>query len=292
MDISLIGNQIQKFRKALGLTQRELGAAIGVSTQAVSQWENGGAPDVSLLPAIADKLGVTVDALFGREGGEVRDINALVVAWLRSKPENERHSEMAKLVWRMSVYGLHPMDMPELGYMKNCEVEICGGRQIMKSLIATDGGYMLGVAAEDLSLMGIFPEPEEGYVRFFADNEEYRQLFALLAEPGALEILLYLCSHPESSFYTASSLSKSLDLPEDRIRELLERLSGICEVTKINLNVDEGEMCVWGAPNQGGIVPFLLYARLFANKVGGYFVNLGRPRPCLMRREDWKHEKK
>ena len=68
MDNNLIGAQITKFRKAAGLTQEELGRAAGVSTQAVSRWECGGTPDVALLPAIADKLGVTIDALFGKIG--------------------------------------------------------------------------------------------------------------------------------------------------------------------------------------------------------------------------------
>ena len=75
MDNNLIGAQITKFRKAAGLTQEELGRAAGVSTQAVSRWECGGTPDVALMPAIADKLGVTIDALFGREGGVVEDID-------------------------------------------------------------------------------------------------------------------------------------------------------------------------------------------------------------------------
>lgn len=46
---------------------RHLKEALGVSSSAVSQWETGGTPDISLLPVLADRLGVTVDVLFGRE---------------------------------------------------------------------------------------------------------------------------------------------------------------------------------------------------------------------------------
>ena len=52
MDNNLIGEQITRYRKERNMTQEELGKAAGVSTQAVSRWENGGAPDVALLPAI------------------------------------------------------------------------------------------------------------------------------------------------------------------------------------------------------------------------------------------------
>ena len=70
MNCDSLSEQIAKFRKAQGLTQEDLAKSVGVSSQAVSRWECGGAPDVTLLPAIADRLGVTIDALFGREGEE------------------------------------------------------------------------------------------------------------------------------------------------------------------------------------------------------------------------------
>ncbi len=35
-----IGNRISKFRKAKGLTQEDLAGKLGVSSQAVSKWEN------------------------------------------------------------------------------------------------------------------------------------------------------------------------------------------------------------------------------------------------------------
>ena len=66
MNSSLLGEQIARFRKAVDMTQEELGRAVGISAQAVSRWECGGAPDVTLLPAVADTLGVTVDAQIGR----------------------------------------------------------------------------------------------------------------------------------------------------------------------------------------------------------------------------------
>lgn len=61
-----IGRNIAKFRKAKGLTQEELGKLIGVTNQAVSKWESGvSMPDISLLPAIVDVLGITFEILYG-----------------------------------------------------------------------------------------------------------------------------------------------------------------------------------------------------------------------------------
>jgi DNA-binding XRE family transcriptional regulator len=61
--------QIRVLREAAGLSQTELANRLGVKPCAVSLMEKPGRfPDVSRLPAIADALGCTTDALFGREG--------------------------------------------------------------------------------------------------------------------------------------------------------------------------------------------------------------------------------
>lgn len=50
MSIEIIGRQIADMRMERGIRQEELAKYVGVSTQAVSKWENGGAPDIELLP--------------------------------------------------------------------------------------------------------------------------------------------------------------------------------------------------------------------------------------------------
>ena len=68
-----IGNRIQKSRKEKGLTQEELAAKLGVSSQAVSKWENDAScPDISLLPELCRVLGVTTDELLTGKTNEVR----------------------------------------------------------------------------------------------------------------------------------------------------------------------------------------------------------------------------
>lgn len=58
-------------RKALGLSQEELAAKIGVSRQAVSKWETGDVvPDLNRLLALAEALNTSLDALCGREAAE------------------------------------------------------------------------------------------------------------------------------------------------------------------------------------------------------------------------------
>lgn len=62
----LMANQIKILRKAKGVTQEEMGTALGLSYQAISKWENGTTlPDVQMIPKIAEYFGISIDELFG-----------------------------------------------------------------------------------------------------------------------------------------------------------------------------------------------------------------------------------
>ena len=60
-----IGETIRTLRTSRELSQKELGDALDISTQAVSKWETGAAmPDTLMLPQIAAFFGVSIDSLF------------------------------------------------------------------------------------------------------------------------------------------------------------------------------------------------------------------------------------
>ena len=55
-------------RKAAGMTQSQLAAAIGVERAALAMWEIGASwPPARLLPAMADTLLCSIDDLYGDE---------------------------------------------------------------------------------------------------------------------------------------------------------------------------------------------------------------------------------
>ncbi|MBQ7337342.1 MAG: helix-turn-helix transcriptional regulator [Clostridia bacterium] len=64
MEKKTIGSFISALRRAAGMTQRDLAEQLNVSDKAVSRWERDeSAPDLTLLPVIADLFGITVDEL-------------------------------------------------------------------------------------------------------------------------------------------------------------------------------------------------------------------------------------
>ncbi|MEG1460687.1 MAG: helix-turn-helix transcriptional regulator, partial [Oscillospiraceae bacterium] len=68
MERRSIGSFIAVLRKANGLTQKDLAEKLNVSDKSVSRWEReDGAPDLSLIPVIAEIFNVTCDELLRGE---------------------------------------------------------------------------------------------------------------------------------------------------------------------------------------------------------------------------------
>ena len=60
--------RIKQLREAAGMSQRELGERIGISGPAVAMWESGkNRPSLTNLEKLADVLGVSIDAILGRD---------------------------------------------------------------------------------------------------------------------------------------------------------------------------------------------------------------------------------
>ena len=88
-----LGMRIALLRKQKPMTQEELAEKMGVSSQAVSKWENDvSCPDIQLLPRLARLLGVTVDELLS---GKSQDVQML-------RPEERKSLDQLTLRFRVS----------------------------------------------------------------------------------------------------------------------------------------------------------------------------------------------
>ena len=67
-DMKQIGKKITNLRKAHNMTQMELADKLGISFQAVSNWERGNTmPDISKLPELAEIFRISVDELLSEK---------------------------------------------------------------------------------------------------------------------------------------------------------------------------------------------------------------------------------
>ncbi len=94
MEKKTLGSFLAVLRKAKGMTQKELAERVGVSDKTVSHWERDeSAPDISVLPVLADIFGVTVDELLR---GEKASANAEPADTLSEKSEKQLRYLMEK----------------------------------------------------------------------------------------------------------------------------------------------------------------------------------------------------
>ena len=289
-----LSEQIAALRKERGLTQEQLGNLVGVSAQAVSKWEKGGTPDVELLPILSRQLGVTIDALFGMEGGEKEDPAEAVGRWLRGFPSKERLNQFCHLVWRAKQYFLSEADgeiaLPKTDYPETCKLAYGDGSELLLlSQIVTEGGIFFDVHAEDLSFATFWPRPKDGWAQWLAPKAEYRQLFSVLARPGCLELLEYVYNR-KIGWFSSSVVTKYLDLPHEDVESLLKSLAAVGLLSSMELELEDGETHVFEAAEPWKLIPFLLLARTLMQSESNYF-RLYEPVPLFETDEKWEDAK-
>src|SRR5215510_3992866 len=92
-DMKKVGRQIAQLRKANKITQMKLADQLGVSFQAISNWERGETmPDISKLPELAEIFNVSIDEILGNEKG-VKLINNLIE---KDDPDSSNDLEVEK----------------------------------------------------------------------------------------------------------------------------------------------------------------------------------------------------
>ena len=127
-----LGTRIADARKKKGMTQDQLAEAMGVSSQAVSKWENDiSCPDITLLPQLADYFGTSVDDLLR---GPIAPPAQLV-------PEGER-KDLNKMMLRVNVLSVKgdkvkvnlPMALVKTGLEIGLTMEGMGNYEALKNV--------------------------------------------------------------------------------------------------------------------------------------------------------------
>lgn len=123
MEKKSMGSFLTVLRKARGLTQKQLAEKLNVSDKAVSRWERDEcAPDLSLIPVLAEIYGVTSDEILR---GQRMDPEKQSLDYDRSKAEKQRnrilHSTKTKFLCRSIVTVALSLVGVLLAYILNSE---------------------------------------------------------------------------------------------------------------------------------------------------------------------------
>lgn len=175
-----LAENVSRLRKEKGLTQQELAALLGVTNKAVSRWETGdGYPEITLLPPLANALGVSIDGLMTGEPSEGRSSRIvwadflsyflLVIAWLIpivwfSLPiTGILSSPLSTLFCYLALWGLC------LYFRRNCCVQLLdGGRSPEAASACWFTAYKCYLAASFFMLIRIVDVTIAHILRFSA----------------------------------------------------------------------------------------------------------------------------
>ena len=125
------GQRFTRLRKKLGFKQEDIANKVNVSPQAVSKWENDiSAPDISILPELADILNVTLDELLGRKVVETKLV-----------PEHER-KDINRMILKINIVSSDgdkvkvnlPLSIIKVCLDSNVDLPSIGGKDTLNSI--------------------------------------------------------------------------------------------------------------------------------------------------------------
>ena len=154
MNKERLGNFISGERRNLGLTQRDLAAALHVTDKAVSKWERGlSYPDVTLLEPLAQELDLTVEELMAcrrqavaeQKGAEETMRNLLDISRDSVRKERRRSwkriaAVLVLLAVTAAVVAWTKIVVPEDGYYSIVLKETVNGRNYV---YVEDRGHLI-----------------------------------------------------------------------------------------------------------------------------------------------------
>lgn len=152
MEKKTMGTFLSALRKANGMTQKDLAGKLNVSDKSVSRWENDdGAPDLSLIPVIAEIFGITCDELLRgeRKAPEEREPE------MTTKGEKQRRYLLKSTLSRyrtqvlaasgISVVGLIAALICNLAFLRGALGFLCGAilltASVMMELICMNAAF-------------------------------------------------------------------------------------------------------------------------------------------------------
>lgn len=277
--MSVIGQYIKKYRTAKGITQEQLGQLVGVSTQAVSKWECGGTPDVELLPAIADLLGVSIDALFGRED---EDIAVSIKRKIFSLSREEAFRFAFSLCWGIC----HGMMFSENNYDEFLArmpylPRIDDGQEGKWARIMHDEGMVSARFTPGFQHFFLQLEPEGGLTNQLLPPEKLREVFAVLADEKLLKLIYSLYSRLNTPL-AASLIGEKTGMTVQEVDRCMEILCSRGFATRTPIAVAGGEMYAYMFNQEHAVVPLLCFAdELARNDTYVFMWSFDRTKPLM-----------
>lgn len=267
MGIETIGKQIAAMRKEKSVRQEELAAYVGVSAQAVSKWENGGVPDVELLPKIADFFSVSIDSLFGRGIANYGGLSKALCEKIREAPYERRFKAAFDYCWDIE-RTLCPGDFPEGGGVEEYENKLDKREQLYSSFISDYGFTRMGIANR-LQYFLIALEPIEPDYAFFGEID-YLPFLKDFSDKDVFDACVFLHKRESDKAFTENLLVKNLKVEPDKAERIISVLEKYNFLYRTDIEVDDMIRTVYNFKPSSSFAAFLIFAREIINEPNGF----------------------
>lgn len=271
-----LGENIRELRKAKGLTQEALGAALGMAAQTVSKWErNDSMPDASLLSTLADTLDCTLDRLFDRHIFQYTDAVNAVKDWLLTMAGEER--------WRAALRLGRIVQTVAGGFWDNEQgnpsLEVFETPFNVMGICKCDEGFTFSSRKEELPYLVFFPEPESGWEPLLA--EDAPTFWEALANQKVRHAAKRFYAGELPGFFDRSwALEASGEISEETLAGLIKLGAFRCIPARVDGK--ETELYFWTSPLN--LLTILLLATDEQEKEWG-FSTTKRNSPLVRKRE-------
>ncbi|MBQ2766938.1 MAG: helix-turn-helix transcriptional regulator [Clostridia bacterium] len=260
MEIQALGRQIAALRKEKGAKQEELARYVGVSTQAVSKWENGGLPDTELLPKIADFFSVSIDTLFERETPDNGELQAALIKRIQETPRKEHFRRVFNFCWDMERAMMPHGHFIDIGSVEEYQKEI-GKTDVehYSSMQQNEGFTHMGIGNR-LQYFLIVPEPKDTDTALF-NGIDYPALFRDLSDKAIFDACILLHSRDHKKAFTPDLLIQKLGIDREKADGILAVLSKYHMVCTSQIEINDGLQTVYNFKPTPSFFAMLIFAR-------------------------------
>lgn len=259
MSIESIGKQIAFMRKEKGIKQEELAKYVGVSTQAVSKWENGGVPDTELLPKIADFFSVTIDSLFERNIMDYSDLQSVLIEKIIHTPEDRRFKQVFNYCWDMERAIMGNDFFIERNHIEDYEKGIEATEQNYSSILSDHGFTRMGIANR-LQYFLIVQEPKNTDLALF-DGIDYPTFFKIFSDEDLFNACIMLHKREHKKAFTPFLLMNKLGISIEKSNEILSALSKYKMIYSSQIEMDDEIQTVYHFNPSPSFIALLIFAR-------------------------------
>ena len=259
MNTEMIGKQIAAMRKERGIKQEELASFVHVSAQAVSKWENGGVPDIELLPKIAEFFGVSIDFLFGRSITDYTDLKTAIIKKLIEAPKSKKIKEALELCWIIEKSIMPYADEKDTGGLDEYENGLKENEQIYSSMLNNEGFTRMGIANR-LQYFLLAQDPKDFNAAYF-DGINYTEFFKDLSDKDVFDACVMLNKRDYKKAFTANLLVKNLGVKNEKADEVLKILTKYRFIRSMQIEMDDETQTVYNFVPTPSFPALLIFAR-------------------------------